>query len=703
MCAALISATALTSCHDDEQLLGGEGRLMISATLKSDIKVSSRATVEEYAQSCLIYISNAKGPVRKFVGIDIVPAGGIPLVADHYIAQAWAGDSVPASFDDRWFKGEEEFDVTKGQTTNVNLVCKIANTAVSIKYPENMDELLGNYSMTVGHAGGKLTYTGNDTRRGYFMMTPKQTDLEYTLTGTKPDGTTYTRSGKIENAKPATEYILNVKYNGEDMEIGGAYFTIEIDEHAIVVEDEVIIGLSPDISGYDFDIDQPLVAEQGKAGRRSVMVYGSTGLKNVVLTSDLLTTNAGISGNDVDLLTMTDEVKAALENAGINFIYNYNEAEDNSWIKINFEENFLNALPEGTYPIGIHAVDDNNKFSDATFTLLVSNAPVAADDVVLYDVWATQATITGSILNSSAANPTLRYRAQGQTSWTNAQTTIADNKLTASLTGLTPGTTYEYIAATDDFESSDIKTFTTESDIQLPNASFENWYTSGKTRIPNAEGAPMFWDSGNGGSAPLMSVNLTDASSEKKHSGQYSAKLASQFVGVGALGAFAAGNIFVGEFIRTDGTNGVLGWGRSFTSRPKALKGYVHYTPQAITHTNYDGVNKGDMDSGIIYIAILDGTTGSDSGKNYPFIIKTKPADRQLFDKNAPNIIGYGELVMKEGTQGDAMVEFNIPIEYFRTDVKALNIAIVASASFYGDYFTGGPSVMYLDDLQLVY
>ena len=49
------------------------------------------------------------------------------------------------------------------------------------------------------------------------------------------------------------------------------------------------------------------------------------------------------------------------------------------------------------------------------------------------------------------------------------------------------------------------------------------------------------------------------------------------------------------------------------------------------------------------------------------------------------------------------MVPFEITLDYRTEDVKACNIILTISASKGGDYFTGGPSVMYVDDLELVY
>ncbi|MDE7388845.1 MAG: PCMD domain-containing protein, partial [Muribaculaceae bacterium] len=42
-------------------------------------------------------------------------------------------------------------------------------------------------------------------------------------------------------------------------------------------------------------------------------------------------------------------------------------------------------------------------------------------------------------------------------------------------------------------------------------------------------------------------------------------------------------------------------------------------------------------------------------------------------------------------------------LDYRRTDVRASYLVLVCTASYYGDYFTGGPSVMYLDDLNFEY
>jgi hypothetical protein len=703
-CALALAVTSLTSCNDEQQLLTGEGKVMLSTKVSSDVKVVSRAATEsELNEKLIVWISNSKGAVRKYNGYDNIPADGIDLVSGHYIVEGWTGDSISASFDDKYYKGREEFDIENGQTSQVELTCKIANSVVSVNYSDDVQALLSDYTMTVGHARGELTFEGNTTQKGYYMMPSTDKNLQWNLQGKLANGTLYTRSGVIENAKPATEYIINVKIsaNGGDDEFGGGYFDIEIEENPIVVEDDVYITMAPKIEGYDFDIANTIYSEKGKVGRYSIFTTTAGTISNYKLSNTLLTDIVG--GDTVDLIRMSSDVKSKLTAAGINFTTSYDAANDVSWLKLNLEETLLNSLDEGTYDFVSTVTDSNGKTSTGTFKLIVSDAVIITNPVVESDVWARHATVTATILQAEkATSPGINYRKYGSSTWTAASVSVDGNTVTAKLTDLDPETQYEYVAVSGEFTSTQVYKFTTENVNQLPNASFENGFTSSSTEFFYTEGGDMFWDSGNTGSA-TMSVNVTQRSTDKTHAGTYGLKLQSQFVGVGILGKFAAGNVFVGKYLATVSTNGVLGWGRTWSSRPTKLKGWAHYTPGTVQYTSSDlsSVSKGDIDTGIIYIAILDDTMNTYGDYSFPVIVNT--STKQFFSQNDANVIAYGELVFTGATDGDDMVEFEIPLTYKRTDVKASNIMITCSASRYGDYFVGGASTLYLDDFQLVY
>ncbi len=696
--AAALVAGGLSACSEELLPVEGEGHVKISATLNSDVTVVSRAMAEEeLAASCTVWISNSKGVVREYHGLNNIPAGGIDLYSGHYKAEGWAGVKSAASWEDRWFEGVEEFDVTKGETTNVELSCKIQNTLVSVVYDASADEVISDYTMTVGSTAGELVFEGNDERKGYYIMPEGETSMKYTLKGKLSNGEEYARSATIENVKPSTEYRLTVRYTGENEELGGAFLTIEVDESEVVVEDTILITVAPEIQGFNFDIDQPVRGKAREFGRKSLYISASAALKSVILYGEILQQKLNLDGPDFDFMNSEDHVHDAVVAGGINNVYTYDEENDISNMKINFEELFTNSLVDGEYTITITATDVLGKSSVKTLTLVVSDDPVTTAAINLMDVYATTAVLRAN-LSGDATEYGFNYRPVGSSEWTYVSGTANGSDYSAQISSLSPETEYEYVAVTPDFTSDRVIRFTTEGAPQLPNASFEKSVMDGKILRFYGEGEDMFWDSGNKGSATI-GKNITTLSTDYRHSGEKSVKLASEKVAI----AFAAGNLFAGEFLGIESlTKGILGWGRPFTARPKALKAWVKYTPATISEYGGGDLQKGDMDEGIIYMALVDNSTDSYSSySGWPCIVATKQP--KLFNPEGNNVIAYGERVFKGATEGDGLIEITIPLDYKRTDIKPSNIILTASASRCGDYYTGGPSVMYIDDFELVY
>lgn len=726
--AALMAASlmALCSCSDEipYDTGDGEGRLIIKTSISNDVKGSvsrgSRAGVtdDELAAKTLIWISNSKGVVRKYNGIGEVPAQGVWLLADNYVAEAWAGDSVPASFDDKHFKAREEFSIGSGETRQLNLECKIANVVVVVDYDESVRDLVSDCVFEAGHKAGKLTYEGLEAsgKPGYFMMPSFDKNISYTFTAKNNlnDGAV-TKHGVIENAKPGHKYTVHISQGDPSVtEFGGALFDIEVDETEIEVAEVIEIQMQPVIKGLTHNIDQPIVSTGGAFDECRLWVQSTSHIEYVEVECPAFTAYLGEGQTKFGVLSMSDEVRQKLEGYGFSYslITHKNDPENPQFeeMKLRFNENFLSIFAEGEHTMTITVHDANNLTGTAQVTFTSAKMQLEQLPAASPAVWADRVTLTATILNPDVTNAAIEWRRLGSQQWNRATTTAAapaaraeaGTTITATVTGLTAGTTYEYRAVCDGYESKPY-TFTTEAAAQLPNAGFEEWDTSSKAHLVYAKGGTMFWDSGNHGSS-TMNKNVTTRAEDKKHSGSYSAKLESQFVGIGTIGKFAAGNLFVGKYLATNGTNGVLGWGRPFTSRPKALRGYVHYTPAKIESADNDAPAeyvKGEMDRGIIYIAIVDNTKTSYKAESWPCIVNTET--KELFDKNDANVIAYGEKVFEGATAGSDMVPFEITLDYRTEDVKACNIILTISASKGGDYFTGGPSVMYVDDLELVY
>lgn len=717
--AVAASSMMLAGCSADD-LFGprdGEGTLSLTASIGNDVKVVSRADADQlradYGESLLLWITKpGEGPVRQYNGIDNVPTDPVTLHSGSYVAEAWAGDSVAASFDKKYFKGYTPFEITNGNSTAVEVKCNIANVVVSLSFDESVDAALKSWTVTVANGEESITYEGHDARKGYFMM-PKKADnekLTLTLEGTASNGDAYSQTADIEAPKGGYEYKVNFSHTPGSFNDGGAFFTITVDETEIVVEDELVITLAPEIFGIDFDIAQEQAAATGEMGRKCVFISAVDRLSSLTIESANLQHYLG--GSTADVFSLSESALARLAAAGINFMTYKNEAGEVNRVRVNFEADFTNNLVSGLHTFKFIAGDNGDgteKTSEATLSLRLSNAAVELQEAT--DVSYTTTTFVATIVKPDelTGNVGFNYREKGAADWTFVAGTNNGTTLTATVDNLKFGTPYEYCAVAGGY-TSPAKELTTLTPPQLPNASFEQTSTtSDKALMFSADPNDFYWDSGNHGSQK-MSKNVTEVTTKYFHSGKQGLCLHSQFVGFGSYaGKFAAGNIFVGKYLATEGMDGVLGWGRPFNCpiRPKALKVWARYEPVNITHDDTSAlpsVSKGDPDNGIVYIALVTDQTMSYNSETWPQIVKTSSSSRQLFDPSGSNVVAYGEHVFTSATTEPGLVEITIPLNDVNPSLTVSNIIIVASASRYGDYFVGGNgSLLYLDDFELVY
>lgn len=355
------------------------------------------------------------------------------------------------------------------------------------------------------------------------------------------------------------------------------------------------------------------------------------------------------------------------------------------------------------------SVDDAT--NSYTFDIEVPQKSSTALQVSAANAWSSFAdlkgTVTAKTASFDASKLTLQYKLKTADNWTE----IASSQLTNDggdgysyrLKQISPAQTYVYRLSYNDGESvvnSNEVEFTTEAQPSIENSSFENWYKSGSTWYPNAEGK-SYWNSSNPGSTSMGdSYNVTTRSTEMVHSGTYSAKLGTKWVVI----KLAAASLFTGQFQGLIGTNGAkLDWGVPFTSRPSALKGYLSYTPGTINRgtkpTGIEAPAKGENDACQIFCALLTeqlkvGGNAEDGDYKKSTLINWE---------TDPRIIAYGEMTKNTSSNGQ-WESFSIPLKYYTVNKKPAYMLIVCSANKWGDYFYGSDSnVMYVDDFSFEY
>lgn len=307
------------------------------------------------------------------------------------------------------------------------------------------------------------------------------------------------------------------------------------------------------------------------------------------------------------------------------------------------------------------------------------------------NAFARRAIVEGEF-QSGSGTPSFSYRKSSDSEWTafSGSVNVDGGAFSATITGLEPSTEYAVKAVVGEMEGEEVL-FVTEAEQSVENMDFENWIKEGKSWFPNLDlsDAHYFWDTGNKGANTLSEKNPTTPEESVTVSGK-SAKMASTAV----LGIFAAGNIYTGKYVSTTGVGARLDFGVPFTSRPTGLKGYYYYTPGVVdkaddSHSYLLGQN----DTCHIYAVLADWGA--------PFPLNTTTGELLDLDNNS-GIIAIASL--KDGTGTDGFVEFNIEFDYRSLERKPTHILIVASASMFGDYFTGSTSsVLYADEFELTY
>lgn len=303
----------------------------------------------------------------------------------------------------------------------------------------------------------------------------------------------------------------------------------------------------------------------------------------------------------------------------------------------------------------------------------------------------TSADISGNV--QSGKTPVIEIKKNSDNDWTTvsqSDVNVSGTSFSVTVSGLSPDTQYDSKVSVDGNEISSTS-FKTAPATPLTNGSLDNWHNVDKLWNPWEEGGQSFWDTGNKGAITISESNSIPTDDTCNGSGK-AASLESKYL----VMKFAAGNLFTGSYVKTVGTNGVLSFGRPFNAFPSKLRLNYKYTSSTIDKIGEDALQylKGRPDSCYVYVALTDW--------DEPLEIRTRPSERQLFDKNDSKIIAYGEFI--QGSTTSSYQQKDIILDYRYTNRTPKYILVVATASKYGDYFTGGVgSKLWLDNLELIY
>ena len=692
------AALLVAGCAKDVTEIDGEGEGRLVFNLDFDGTIVTRAAVSA-PESVTVNIGKPDvGYTHMFESLAAVPAE-LWLTNGTYFIEVTGGPTAePAApgFDEKlFFKGYKEFTINSNEVT-VEVPCTVSTTLITVNFDATVPAQLLDYKATLFpvRMNNSVMLEIDEDNAGataYLNLVNGQTEIDWTFTAAHKNEaeTPVSEAGKLTNLAPGKAYTVNFKYTYSE-KYGTLVLSVDVDESTVDIPTDITILVKPGITGLNFR--EPIVPTEGQ----KITIVGSESITDIVFSGSLF----GAGYDILDAAGLTPPADYGLTITPINKGY---EIE----LGMSFFEQVAqwgSEHPESA-AVTITATDQ----SDCTHSVELTVGVTATTSTVRRsDIWATHATITGFDF-TGATTARFAYRQTSSSEWTYVDATYNGEKFTAKLSGLTPGTAYEFDIETGGQLAGTVKTFTTEAATPLYNGGFENWWQDTSngdkgTWYANASAAEKFWDSGNKGTvnAPMIgnaNNNITKSAAPRPGStGTKSAELKSNWFGVMGMGAFAAGNIYTGNFLeaRADlsSPSGRVEFGRPFTSRPSAMKVYYKATTGTVNYAKSGApISTGQQDKYRILIALSDrGSMREVDTADWNTILK--------FETD-PDIIAFGEIQSSENVD---WTEATIQLQYNSLTRVPTHIIVLASASMYGDYFAGSTSsVMYVDDFELVY
>ena len=504
------------------------------------------------------------------------------------------------------------------------------------------------------------------------------------------DGLTY-RNGPnvVTGVKANQHYHFKISMADESAQTGGFTLTIIVDENTVYNEYQLKMNFDANgkpITSTDFPLTNVITVIEGSTESHKATFLAERGIASLVIHH----ADAGLLAVGLPQWTdlVTTQVIGTVTSLGIACqVVDWGATE----AEIDFTS-FISQLPIGDYSFTTTVIDTENAYNEVNYNLSVIS-PIDAQ-AVSAKAWAEFAMLKGRwFAQTMPAGVRIQYKKVSESEWHEPSASdyvVYDNvkkTVYAEVYGLTPNTQYVFRTVSDKDEDTGDIAFTTGSALTVPGLGFDAWYQDGSAWIPNSSSSNYVWDSANPGTA-----NIAGNPTTPEESDVVSGK-AARLEALVAYGQLAAGNIYTGKFGAVSGLGAKLKWGYAFTSKPIALRGWMKYTPQAISKAKAPYTDLiGQTDWCSIKMYLTDWSA--------QFDIDT--SNKIFLAEDDASIIASGALYSQ--ASNSSYVQFTIPFEYRDLERTPSYIVIMASSCRYADYFTGGQgSVLLVDEFELIY
>lgn len=248
-----VALVAMVSCSKQEMNESEKGMGALSVSMSLSEQTRAEMSEDDLRSNAIvnIYKADFSGLVRSYTYSNM--PSPFYLAADDYRVDVIAGEAAKAepavaSWEQKSYKGSQEFTITAGEVTAVEVEAKVNNAVTNISFDNTIAENFSEgYTFTIGldtdeenAPATQLVYNASKSgAEGYFIVAGLfEPSFKWTFSGTlAKDSSAFTKSGVIENVEPGKLYKMNLKYTIKDGELE---FSLVVDYTTDIVDDTII-------------------------------------------------------------------------------------------------------------------------------------------------------------------------------------------------------------------------------------------------------------------------------------------------------------------------------------------------------------------------------------------------------------------------------------------------------------------------------
>lgn len=244
---AIAMAIVTTGCEQDtEEERSGSGLIEPSISVDATVYTTSGPVTSGIIsaipdpQNISLRISSADGRYSsEWPSLSEYPLRE-PYRPGHYRVEAFYGSKTGEGFDTPFFFGETATEVVSGQTSYVNVSCRLANTILRTQFTAAFSEYFSNASAMLHSEGGEfLSFTPEEKRLAYLM--PGNVSL--IIKGTTPEGQDCEfLATTIEGAK--AQHLYSITLDIRQQQPTAPQLIVSFDE--TISTDDIVIDLTPE-------------------------------------------------------------------------------------------------------------------------------------------------------------------------------------------------------------------------------------------------------------------------------------------------------------------------------------------------------------------------------------------------------------------------------------------------------------------------